>query len=42
MPYDYLFNEKFRKSIDLDFKNAILILDEAHNCEEKAEESYSC
>ncbi len=37
MPYAYLFNEKYRKSIGLDLKNSILVLDEAHNCEEIAE-----
>ncbi|CAI2375692.1 unnamed protein product [Moneuplotes crassus] len=40
MPYNYLIDEKIRENFDIDYKNAILIIDEAHNvggvCEEVA------
>lgn len=38
MPYNYLVDKKIRENFDIDFKNAVLIIDEAHNiggvCEE--------
>ena len=31
MPYNYLVDEKIRENFDIDYKNAIVIVDEAHN-----------
>lgn len=40
MPYQYLIDEKIRENFDIDYKNSIVIVDEAHNigqvCEEVA------
>ena len=40
MPYNYLIDEKIRENFDIDYRNSILIVDEAHNiggiCEEVA------
>jgi Fanconi anemia group J protein len=38
MPYNYLIDARLRKTFELDFKNTILIIDEAHNIRESAEE----
>ena len=37
MPYSYLLSEKIRKVLEIQLEGIILILDEAHNCEELAE-----
>jgi len=40
MPYNYLIDEKIRENFDINFSNAIIIFDEAHNitssCEDMA------
>lgn len=40
MPYNYLIDEKIRENFDINYKNSVLIIDEAHNiggvCEEVA------
>ena len=38
MPYNYLIDEKIRDNFEIDYKNSVIIFDEAHNiapcCEE--------
>lgn len=41
MPYIYLFDPRFRNNIQINLKNAIIILDEGHNVEKLCEESAS-
>jgi regulator of telomere elongation helicase 1 len=31
MPYNYLIDEKIRENFEIDYRNAVLIIDEAHN-----------
>ena len=31
MPYNYLIDERIRENFDIDYKNCIIIIDEAHN-----------
>jgi len=38
MPYNYLIDANLRKNFNLELKNSILIIDEAHNIRESAEE----
>ena len=38
MPYNYLVDENLRKTFQIDFKNSIMIIDEAHNIREVAED----
>ena len=37
MPYSYLLSVKMRKVLGIQLEGNILILDEAHNCEDLAE-----
>lgn len=39
MPYNYLIDPKIRESNQIDLRNSIIILDEAHNVEKFCEES---
>ena len=41
MPYNYLIDQKIRKSQNIILKNAIVIFDEAHNIEKVCEEAFS-
>jgi len=41
MPYNYLLDEKTRKSLDIDLNGAVLIFDEAHNINKMCEEAAS-
>ena len=38
MPYNYLVDEKIRENFDINFKNAVIIFDEAHNITQSCEE----
>jgi regulator of telomere elongation helicase 1 len=43
LPYSYIVDPRLRRSIgDVDFSNAIVIFDEAHNLEQAASEAASC
>ena len=42
MPYNYLFDPSFRKSVQISWEGAVLLLDEAHNVESVAAEAASC
>lgn len=39
MPYNYLLSSRIRKNIGLSLRNKVIIVDEAHNIGEAAEES---
>lgn len=41
-PYNYLINPSVRKSMRIDLKDKILIIDEAHNIENSCREEASC
>lgn len=41
LPYNYLLDPKARRAQQLDFKNSVVILDEAHNVEKTCEDSAS-
>jgi len=41
MPYNYIIDRKLRKGMRLDLKNAIVIIDEAHNVASAAESAES-
>ena len=36
MPYDYIFNTNLRKKLKLYLKDKIIVMDEAHNSENKS------
>ena len=38
MPYNYLIDPKIRENFKIDYENAIIIMDEAHNVERVAED----
>ena len=38
MPYNYLIDEKIRENFEIDFKNSVMIFDEAHNTAPASEE----
>ena len=40
-PYDYFLNENIRCIFDLAIQNSVILFDEAHNIENKAEDCYS-
>jgi len=40
-PYDYFLNEKIRLTFHLAIENSVILFDEAHNIENKAEDCYS-
>jgi len=42
VPYGYLLAENIRKTLKIDWQNSIIIIDEAHNIIEEAEEAASC
>ena len=37
MPYNYLIDPKIRENFKIDYRNSIIIMDEAHNVERVAE-----
>ena len=39
MPYNYLLSTRIRKNIQMSLRNKVIIVDEAHNIGEAAEES---
>ena len=41
MPYPYLLDQSTQKNFGLDLKNSIIIVDEAHNIKEQAEQVQS-
>lgn len=41
MPYNYLINPSIRNSLNFDFSNAVVIIDEAHNILQASEDSFS-
>lgn len=41
MPYNYLIDSKARSNYDIDWQNSIMIIDEAHNIAQVAEEATS-
>ena len=41
MPYNYIFLKEIRESMDINIKNAILVIDEAHNVTNNCEEAQS-
>ena len=41
IPYNYVLNPEIRKEINLNIKDKIIILDEAHNIESSAENCFS-
>lgn len=41
MPYNYLIDKKLRRGMNLDLKNSIVIIDEAHNICSAAESAES-
>ena len=38
MPYNYLIDEKIRENFDINYENAVIIFDEAHNIAPCSEE----
>ena len=42
LPYNYIFEPLFKKILDLQLENSILIIDEAHNIESVCEDAVSC
>jgi len=38
MPYNYLIDEKIRENFEINYKNSVIIIDEAHNVPQVAEE----
>jgi hypothetical protein len=38
MPYNYLIDEKIRENFDINYKNSVIIFDEAHNVAQVAED----
>ena len=42
MPYNYIFEGEIRKALDIDLKNAIIVIDEAHNVQSVCENASSC
>jgi len=40
-PYDYILSETIRNTMGIDVEDSIIIIDEAHNVENKAEECSS-
>lgn len=41
MPYNYLINPSIRRTLEFDFSNTVVIIDEAHNIINAAEEAFS-
>ena len=41
MPYNYLFDHRMRKSLKIEWNNAVVVFDEAHNLEDSACEAMS-
>ena len=41
MPYNYMIDEKIRENFEIEFKNSIIIFDEAHNITGCCEETQS-
>ena len=38
MPYNYLIDEKIRENFEINYRNCVIIFDEAHNIANSAEE----
>jgi regulator of telomere elongation helicase 1 len=38
MPYNYLIDEKIRENFEINYKNSVVIFDEAHNIASLAED----
>ena len=41
MPYNYIFIKEIRESMDINLKDAILVIDEAHNVVSNCEDAQS-
>ena len=38
-PYNYILSKKISESVEMNIKNAVIVFDEAHNIQKKAEDA---